>query len=140
MSARDWSRALVFSLLLHLLLALAVWALARPEPARPPAVVKLRLRAAVPAAPKPRAPVGQRPHRPKARKETRRPPRRTAPRKTAAKKAVKNQDLWQALDEEVQRHDIDWRWVRGHSGVPGNEKADELANRAIDERVKRAEA
>ncbi len=60
--------------------------------------------------------------------------------KTAAKKAVKNQDLWQALDEEVQRHDIDWRWVRGHSGVPGNEKADELANRAIDERVKRAEA
>ncbi len=59
--------------------------------------------------------------------------------KTAAKKAVKNQDLWQALDAEVQRHDIDWRWVRGHSGVPGNERADALANRAIDERVKRAE-
>jgi ribonuclease HI len=59
--------------------------------------------------------------------------------KTAAKKAVKNQDLWQALDAEVQRHDIDWRWVRGHSGVPGNERADELANRAIDERVKRKE-
>ncbi len=59
--------------------------------------------------------------------------------KTAAKKPVKNRDLWQALDAEVQRHDIDWRWVRGHSGVPGNERADALANRAIDERVERAE-
>ncbi len=59
--------------------------------------------------------------------------------KTAAKKPVKNRDLWQALDREVQRHDIDWRWVRGHSGVPGNEKADELANRAIDERARRGE-
>ncbi len=59
--------------------------------------------------------------------------------KTAAKKPVKNRDLWQALDREVQRHDIDWRWVRGHSGVAGNEKADALANRAIDERARRGE-
>ncbi len=53
--------------------------------------------------------------------------------KTAAKKAVKNQDLWQALDEAVGRHDIDWRWVKGHDGNAGNEIADELANRGIDE-------
>ncbi len=53
--------------------------------------------------------------------------------KTAAKKPVKNKDLWQALDEAVGRHDIDWRWVRGHTGNPGNEMADELANRGIDE-------
>lgn len=59
--------------------------------------------------------------------------------KTSSKKPVKNRDLWQALDEEVQRHDIDWRWVRGHSGVPGNEKADELANLAIDEKARRGE-
>ncbi len=53
--------------------------------------------------------------------------------KTAAKKAVKNQDLWQALDEAAGRHDIDWRWVKGHDGNAGNEIADELANRGIDE-------
>lgn len=53
--------------------------------------------------------------------------------KTAAKKAVKNQDLWQALDEAAGRHDIDWRWVKGHDGNAGNETADELANRGIDE-------
>ncbi|MEL7187798.1 MAG: ribonuclease HI [Pseudomonadota bacterium] len=53
--------------------------------------------------------------------------------KTAAKKPVKNQDLWQALDEATQRHDIDWRWVKGHAGDPGNERADELANLGIDE-------
>ena len=52
--------------------------------------------------------------------------------KTAAKKAVKNIDLWQQLDEEVARHEIDWNWVKGHSGVEGNELADELANEAID--------
>jgi ribonuclease HI len=51
--------------------------------------------------------------------------------KTAAKKPVKNADLWQQLDEASQRHDIDWRWVKGHSGDPGNEKADELANKGI---------
>jgi ribonuclease HI len=53
--------------------------------------------------------------------------------KTAAKKPVKNKDLWQALDEATMRHDIDWRWVKGHDGNSGNEKADELANLGIDE-------
>jgi ribonuclease HI len=53
--------------------------------------------------------------------------------KTAAKKPVKNQDLWQRLDEAVSSHDIEWEWVRGHSGHPGNEQADRLANEAIDE-------
>ena len=52
---------------------------------------------------------------------------------TAGKKPVKNRDLWQALDEAVQRHRITWKWVRGHSGNPGNEEADALANRGIDE-------
>ena len=55
--------------------------------------------------------------------------------KTASKKPVKNKDLWQALDEAVARHEIDWRWVRGHDGNPGNEEADALANRGIDELV-----
>ena len=53
--------------------------------------------------------------------------------KTAAKKPVKNADLWQELDEEVASHHIEWHWVKGHAGDPGNEKADELANRGIDE-------
>lgn len=53
--------------------------------------------------------------------------------KTAAKKPVANADLWQRLDTENQRHDVKWEWVKGHSGHPGNEKADQLANRAIDE-------
>jgi ribonuclease HI len=53
--------------------------------------------------------------------------------KTAGKKPVKNQDLWQQLDEQVQQHTIDWHWVKGHSGDPGNELADALANRGIDE-------
>ncbi len=53
--------------------------------------------------------------------------------KTAAKKPVKNQDLWQALDEQVQRHSVSWHWVKGHSGDEGNEKADSLANRGIDD-------
>lgn len=52
---------------------------------------------------------------------------------TAAKKPVKNQDLWQALDDAVARHEIKWNWVRGHTGVAGNEEADALANRGIDE-------
>lgn len=56
--------------------------------------------------------------------------------KTAAKKPVQNVELWQALDEAIQRHEIDWQWVKGHSGNRGNEKADELANRAIDELLK----
>lgn len=53
--------------------------------------------------------------------------------KTAARKPVKNVDLWQRLDRASDRHDIEWHWVRGHSGHPGNERADALANRAIDE-------
>lgn len=53
--------------------------------------------------------------------------------KTAAKKPVKNQDLWQALDAAVERHDVTWKWVKGHDGNPGNEAADALANRGIDE-------
>ena len=53
--------------------------------------------------------------------------------KTAARKPVKNQDLWQALDDAVGRHDVNWCWVKGHTGNPGNEMADELANRGIDE-------
>ena len=53
--------------------------------------------------------------------------------KTAAKKPVKNVDLWQQLDEQAARHQINWYWVKGHSGNPGNEKADQLANRGIDE-------
>jgi ribonuclease HI len=53
--------------------------------------------------------------------------------KTAAKKPVANADLWQQLDTQNQRHEVNWRWVKGHSGHPGNERADALANRAIDE-------
>lgn len=53
--------------------------------------------------------------------------------RTAAKKPVKNVDLWQALDEESARHEIDWHWVKGHSGHRENEIADQLANRGIDE-------
>lgn len=53
--------------------------------------------------------------------------------KTANRKPVKNQDLWQALDAAVSRHDVEWRWVRGHTGNAGNEEADALANRGIDE-------
>ncbi len=52
---------------------------------------------------------------------------------TAQKKPVKNVDLWQRLDELVQSHEVEWRWVRGHSGEEGNELADTLANLAIDE-------
>lgn len=53
--------------------------------------------------------------------------------KTAAKKPVKNQDLWQLLDAAVARHTIHWQWVKGHAGHEGNERADELANRGVDE-------
>jgi ribonuclease HI len=53
--------------------------------------------------------------------------------KTAGKKPVKNQELWQRLDELVNRHDIEWHWVKGHSGHPENELADQLANQGIDE-------
>jgi ribonuclease HI len=54
--------------------------------------------------------------------------------KTAAKQPVKNVDLWQQLDHLVANagHKIDWRWVKGHAGDPGNERADGLANRGVD--------
>ena len=52
--------------------------------------------------------------------------------RTAAKKPVKNQDLWMALDEQCQRHAVDWQWVKGHAGHPENERADQLANAGID--------
>ena len=52
--------------------------------------------------------------------------------KTAARKPVKNQDLWMALDEATTRHQIDWRWVKGHAGNEGNEEADRLANLGVD--------
>ena len=52
--------------------------------------------------------------------------------KTADKKPVKNQDLWQELDALTHKHELEWHWVKGHSGNAGNERVDELANRAID--------
>ena len=51
--------------------------------------------------------------------------------RTSTKQPVKNQDLWQALDAELGRHQVRWVWVKGHAGDPGNEKADELANRGV---------
>ena len=53
--------------------------------------------------------------------------------KTAAKKPVKNQDLWMRLDEQTARHRVEWRWVKGHSGHPENERADALANQGLKE-------
>jgi ribonuclease HI len=53
--------------------------------------------------------------------------------RTADRKPVKNQDLWMRLDELAAGHDLNWHWVKGHSGVAGNERVDALANRAIDE-------
>ncbi|MEJ7138864.1 ribonuclease HI [Amphibiibacter pelophylacis] len=55
--------------------------------------------------------------------------------RTADKKPVKNADLWQQLDTAASRHTVDWRWVKGHAGDPGNEKADELANRGVEEQI-----
>ena len=51
--------------------------------------------------------------------------------KTAKKEPVKNVDLWKALDEAIQGHRIEWLWVRGHTGDPGNERADMLANKGV---------
>lgn len=51
--------------------------------------------------------------------------------RTAAKKPVKNVELWQRLESALQPHSVKWRWVKGHSGDPGNERADELARAAI---------
>jgi ribonuclease HI len=52
---------------------------------------------------------------------------------TAAKKPVKNDDLWRRLVEAMKPHEVTWLWVRGHAGDPGNERADELARRGIEE-------
>jgi ribonuclease HI len=52
---------------------------------------------------------------------------------TSAKKPVMNEDLWRRLDAAASQHDVDWRWVRGHSGDPGNDRADALACRGRDE-------
>lgn len=60
--------------------------------------------------------------------------------KTAAKKPVKNQDLWMRLDAAVNQHDeVNWQWVKGHSGHEENERVDELANQAIDEMLNNGE-
>jgi ribonuclease HI len=53
--------------------------------------------------------------------------------KTAAKRPVRNQDLWEKLDALAAGHDVTWKWVKGHSGHAGNDEADALANRGIDE-------
>lgn len=53
--------------------------------------------------------------------------------RTASKQPVKNADLWQRLDAEVARHRVEWVWVKGHAGDPGNERADALANRGVAE-------
>jgi len=58
--------------------------------------------------------------------------------KTAAKKPVKNKDLWQLLDEQAQRHNVNWHWVKGHSGHRENEIADDLANLGIDDLLEQA--
>lgn len=51
---------------------------------------------------------------------------------TAARKPVKNRDLWEQLDSLAEQLTVEWKWVKGHSGDPGNERADQLANEAID--------
>lgn len=53
--------------------------------------------------------------------------------RTASKQPVKNKDLWQALDEAIGLHDVNWHWVKGHSGNQGNERADQLANQGIEQ-------
>lgn len=53
--------------------------------------------------------------------------------KNAKKKPVKNADLWQALDDEASRHQVQWHWVKGHAGDEGNEKSDQLANKGMDD-------
>ena len=57
--------------------------------------------------------------------------------RTSDKKPVKNADLWQILDGLAKQHQIKWIWVKGHAGHPGNERADALANRGIDELLRK---
>jgi ribonuclease HI len=52
--------------------------------------------------------------------------------KTSAKKPVKNEDLWRLLDSALERHKVEWHWVKGHAGHEGNERADQLANKGMD--------
>ncbi|PZR06381.1 MAG: ribonuclease HI [Archangium gephyra] len=52
--------------------------------------------------------------------------------KTSSKEPVKNADLWRALEAATERHDIEWRWVKGHAGHDGNERADQLANKGVE--------
>jgi len=58
--------------------------------------------------------------------------------RTSAKQAVKNEDLWRRLDAAAAKHEVHWLWVKGHAGNPGNERADALANRGMDEAKSRA--
>ena len=60
--------------------------------------------------------------------------------KTSDGKPVKNRELWQRLDAAAQQHQIDWRWVRGHAGDPGNERADALANQGLEDAQSRKSA
>jgi ribonuclease HI len=60
--------------------------------------------------------------------------------KTASKQPVKNEDLWRRLDEAARKHEVQWLWVKGHAGNPGNERADELANRGMAEALAAARA
>lgn len=60
--------------------------------------------------------------------------------KTSAKQPVKNVDLWQELQAAVELHDVTWHWVKGHAGDPGNERADRLAARGLEEAVAAAQA
>lgn len=57
---------------------------------------------------------------------------------TSARKPVKNQDLWKRLDSAASRHEVQWRWVKGHSGHHGNEAADQLANEGLEVAAKPA--
>lgn len=57
--------------------------------------------------------------------------------KTASKQPVKNKDLWQRLDEQIGKHQVQWHWVKGHAGNEGNERADALANQGVDDIIKR---
>jgi ribonuclease HI len=57
--------------------------------------------------------------------------------KTANKDPVKNVDLWQEIDSLLGKHDINWHWVKGHAGHPGNELADALANKGVEEHLKK---
>jgi len=59
--------------------------------------------------------------------------------RNAKKEPVKNADLWQLLDQQAARHQVTWHWVKGHSGHPENEQADQLANQAIDELLQELE-